>query len=98
MTGHNNIRRNFEVRRISIKPFAGGGMTEVVGEMKNNSGQSYSLVNIIVSLYDAQDNLLGNAIANISNVSPSSIKSFSAYGSVPPEKVAKYKVQYENSL
>jgi len=84
------------VRRITAKSFV--GMTEILGEIKNNSGQSYTLVNIIVALYDSEDNLLDNAVANISNFTTGSVKSFSAYASVSLNRIARYRVQFENAI
>lgn len=91
-----DIGGGFGVRRITIK--SSFGTTEVLGEIKNNSGRSYSLVNIIVALYDANDNLLDNAVANISNFPAGSVKSFSAYASVSSDRIEKYRVQFENAL
>jgi cell division protein FtsB len=91
-----DIGGGFAVRRISGKSSI--GMTEFIGEIKNNSGQTYNLVNISIALYDSEENLLGNAIANISNLSSGSVKSFSAYSDVPLDRIAKYRVQFENAI
>lgn len=91
-----DIGGGFAVRRVSGKSFS--GMAELVGEIKNNSGQNYSIVNIIIALYDSEDNLLGNAIANISNFNTGAVKTFSAYSDVPLNKIARYRVQFENAI
>jgi hypothetical protein len=91
-----DIGGGFAVRRITAKSSL--GMTEILGEIKNNSGQSYTLVNIIVALYDSEDNLLDNAVANISNFTSGSVKSFSAYANVPLNRIARYRIQFENAI
>lgn len=91
-----DIGGGFAVRRVNGKSFS--GMAELVGEIKNNSGQNYSIVNIMIALYDSEDNLLGNAVANISNFNTGAVKTFSAYSDIPLNRIAKYKVQFENAI
>lgn len=91
-----DIGGGFAVRRITAK--SSWGITEILGEIKNDSGQSYALVNIIIALYDSENNLLENAVANISNFNYGSVKSFSALASVPLSQIARYRVQFENAI
>lgn len=92
-----SIGGGFGVRRVNIKS-SGYGLTEIIGEIKNDSGESYSIVNITIALYDSSDNLLGNGIANISNLSAGSIRSFTGLADVPSSRIAKYRVQFENAI
>jgi hypothetical protein len=91
-----SIGGGFGVRRVSMR--SSSGFTEIIGEIKNDSGESYNIVNITIALYDSEDNLLGNGIANISNLSAGSIRSFSGLADTPRSRIAKYRVQFENAI
>ncbi len=73
-------------------------MTEIIGEMTNDSGQNYSLINFMVSVYDKDSNLLATGYINISDFADGETKSFSGLIDIDFNKIAKYRIQYDSGF
>ena len=70
-----------------------GYTCELYGTLKNNSNNSYSYVSIEFSIYDADGNNLGTAMANVNNIGPGETWRFEAVLlSHPSTKPARYKL------
>ena len=70
-----------------------GYTAEITGVAKNTSGKSYSYASVEFSVYDATENNLGTAIANINNLASGDTWRFSAtLLAFPDTKPATYKL------
>lgn len=91
-----SVGGGFSVRKVHLK--GSFGMTEIVGEMKNSSGNDYLIANFFIGLYDENGDLLGNGVTNISNFRNGTVKNFTGLAQVQEKKVFSYKVQFENAM
>jgi hypothetical protein len=73
------------------------GMTKVEGEAKNNDIIAHSII-LRVSFYDSNDNLLGSASGAVAQISPGSVKVFTAIAAEDYKKATYYKVQIDTLL
>jgi len=90
------IRQGFIYDNISFGSQL--GMTEIIGEMTNDSGQNYSLINFLLSVYDQDRNLLATGYINISDFENGETKSFSGLIDIDVNKIAKYRIQYDSGF
>jgi len=74
------------------------GYVDVIGEMTNNSGRSYTLANFMISVYDKNDNLLATGYITISNFRNGQTKSFETSIEANYSSISKYKIDFENGL
>ncbi len=91
------IAGNFVYKNVRFKSFY-AGYIEVIGEMTNNSGRSYTLANFIISVYDKNDNLLAIGYITISNFRNGQTKSFETIIEANYNSISKYKIDFENGL
>lgn len=92
-----SVGNGFSVRKVKLRNQM-GMFTEIVGEMKNISGNNWTMANFLVSLYDANGDMLGTGNIIISNFANGSVKSFNGMAQVPANKVSNYKIQFENAM
>jgi hypothetical protein len=72
--------------------------TEVYGELKNSSGSDMSVAILTVSVYDADDNLLGNGPIPVNNFPKNQIKNFTGMVQVDASKISSYKIQFDSGM
>lgn len=91
------IAGGFVYKNVSFKS-SYGGYVDVIGEMTNNSGKSYTLANFTISVYDKDDNLLATGGILISNFNKGQTKSFDAIIEADYDRLTKYKIDFESGL
>lgn len=75
------------------------GVAQAIGEMENRSGNDYQIANFVVSVYDANGQLLATGYANIGSFTTGNTKSFTALiPNVSLRQIQTYKIQFENGL
>jgi len=74
------------------------GYVDGIGEMVNSSGKSYSFVTFTMSLYDANNKLIGTGPIIITNFSSGQTKSFDSTIKADIEAADSYKIQFENAM
>ena len=91
--GVNNVNNNVEQEKFTVTEHSttnDGYWTYVVGTVKNNTNKNYSYVQIEISLYDAEGNLIGSALDNINNFEPNGTWKFKAMAT---EDFSTYKIK-----
>jgi hypothetical protein len=93
-----DILGGFAYKNVSFKP-GPGEYVDVIGEMTNKSGRDYTLANFVVSVYNANDNLLATGYIMISNLLSGQTKSFySPMIEANYNAIKRYKIDFENGL
>jgi tetratricopeptide (TPR) repeat protein len=75
-----------------------GMFTEVYGELKNSSGSDMSVAILTVSVYDADDNLLGNGPIPVNNFPNNRITNFTGMVQVQTNKISSFKIQFDSGM
>ena len=86
----------FYYKNVSLKQ--GSTEAEVIGEVTNKSGRSYRVATFKISVYDKQGKLLATSPLIMSNIGNQVTKSFFVYLDTNVDRIAKYKIQFENGL
>lgn len=72
------------------------GYTTVIGEIKNDSANSYTSVAATANARDVSGRLIGTAVVALTNVSAYSVKSFTtAFKNVPARAIATVEIQFD---
>lgn len=66
-------------------------MVTISGSVKNNTSKTYRYVQVVVNIYDKDDNLLGTALDNVTNLEAGGTWKFKAIGS-NPGGASRYKI------
>jgi len=90
------LRQGFIYDNISFRDFV--GMTEIIGEMTNDTGQDYSLANFMVSVYDDEGKLLATSYINMMNFEHGETKTFTGLVDINVGQVKQYRIQYESGF
>ncbi len=91
-----DIGGGFAARKVTVRD--SHGVTEVVGEIKNNAGKDFIIAKFVIALYDKEGILLSNSFVDFTSFPNGSIKTFSAYSDVPPKKISSCKVQLDKVI
>lgn len=62
----------------------------IVGKVKNNTGRSYSYVQVEIAMYDKQGNLVGSTLDNVNHLAPGQIWNFRA--PLLDDRASRYRV------
>ncbi len=100
LPGETPAGSGFFWKNLSIKPTPGVGQyTDIIGEMTNRSGSSYSHATFTLSVYDKDGRLLDTTPIISSNVSDGSTRSFdTTLLSTDRSKIDSIKIQFENGI
>ena len=90
------IGGGFMVRKVNVRSYY--GISEIVGEIKNNAGKDFVVANFVVALYDSEGALLSNAYVKFINFRKESVRTFSSYSDLTASKISRYEVQFENAI
>jgi len=91
-----DIGGGFAVRKVTVRD--SHGVTEVVGEIKNNAGKNFIIAKFVIALYDGEGTLLSNSFIDFTSFPSGSVKTFSAYSDIPPKKISNCKVQLDKVI
>ena len=91
-------RPDFVSKNVSYRGKEYGGV-EIIGEIKNQSGQSYQVATFTLSVYDRSGNLVATSPINVSNFGRGQTKSFNtSVFDVSIERFNRFKIQYDGGL
>jgi len=91
-----DIGGGFAVRKISFRD--SHGITEIVGELKNNSGKNFIIAKFVVALYDGEGILLSNSFIDFTSFPNGAVNTFSTYSDVAARKISSCKVQVDKII
>jgi hypothetical protein len=91
-----DIAGGFAFRKLTFRD--SHGITEIVGEIKNNAGKDFIIAKFVIALYDAEGTLLSNSFVDFTSFPNGSIKTFSAYSDIPARKISACKVQLDKVI
>lgn len=91
-----DIGSGFAARKINFRD--SHGITEIVGELKNNTGKNLIIAKFVVALYDAEGTLLSNSFIDFTSFPNGSVKTFSAYSDISARKISTCKVQLDKAI
>lgn len=91
-----DIDGGFAVRKISFRD--SHGITEIVGELKNNSGKNLIIAKFVVALYDGEGTLISNSFIDFTSFPNGTVKTFSTYSDVSARKISSCKVQVDKVI
>lgn len=87
-----NPEEKISFDKVVIKPNENAGLTTVLGEITNNNKEKHS-VEITITFYDEEGNILGIASGTVLDLPGNTTKTFEAYGKEIFPKDSKYKIQ-----
>ena len=64
-------------------------MTEITGRIKNNTNKEFLYTNVVINLYDATGNKVGDAVDNSGDLKSGAIWNFDAIGALTNAKTYK---------
>jgi hypothetical protein len=93
-TGSITATKEFEYKNVRFRDSYGNA--EAIGEITNNSGRSYNMATLKMSVYDQNGDLLGIGDIIIANFENGQTKSFDAtFLEVNYNLISKYKIDFE---
>jgi len=96
--GWNAAGDGFYYRNIRFKNNADLGLCDIIGEMKNESGQDYSAVSFQFSAYNSSGELLATTPLILSNFGNGQTKSFNDMIAESLEGRFNYKISFDNGF
>jgi hypothetical protein len=97
LTAENEPARGqgFQFKNVTMRDDL--GLVRMKGEVTNGSGQSYSVANFTITLYDKKGDLITSGVANVSNLAKGDTKTFDVpIAGVTTKQIARYTIQFDN--
>lgn len=90
--GTKDTKAKYEFVEEPVLTEGGGGVYYIEGVMKNNTSMDKEYVQVVFTLYDADGNNVGTALANITNLKADGTWKFKAMGVVTNSEVETFEL------
>jgi hypothetical protein len=84
-----NASQSNNLKLIASQKVNNPYMTEIIGQIKNDTDKEFLYTNVIFNLYDAKGNEVGQVVDNSGDLKPGAIWKFDAIGALADTKTYK---------